>query len=74
MRVVSDREGGFIALEKAEPDRMCVVIDGISPPLLLREARQYRLKGFRAVMMLNFWLLSCSTFVWLVFGVWWWLG
>lgn len=70
-RVVSDREGGFVAIDPiVRAGRMVVVIDGISPPLLTRYDRRMRRIGFRRLMQLNAWLLGCEAVAWL--AAWWW--
>lgn len=66
-RVVSDREGGFVAIEPLKTGKMVVVIDGISPPLLTRRDRRLRRLGFRSVMLGNLWLALWNAASWGLF-------
>jgi hypothetical protein len=53
VRIVTDREGGWVQLDPGEQGSLCVVVQGISPPIKTRRARMLRRAGLRAILILS---------------------
>lgn len=68
-RVVSDREGGIIALDPVRAGEL-VVRATISPPLKLKAVRRWRRAGIWTVMVINACLLLLELFA--IGAAWWW--
>lgn len=62
--VVSDREGGYVALVPLGAGQL-VTLASISPPLRLRRYREERRSGLRLVLAVNFWclLFECGALI-----------
>jgi hypothetical protein len=68
-RAVNDREGGFVVLDPVVRGASVVVVQGISPPIKTRRARQLTRAGIRGVLFVNACLLMLSITFTLWIGI-----
>jgi hypothetical protein len=64
--VVTDREGGWVAVEPVKKGQLVAVLRGISPPIKVRRRRQLTRAGIRGVLFVN----ACVLMLSITFTIW----